>query len=127
MRLPSFLHQSVLLLLLATFLMPGGNWPLGEAKQHAEPAAEEMAMGDMPCGEAMGMKKPLPRPNSGDPCEQGCCPQPSCELSACLSTGVLPSLAWLPPALPAASTIFAWHTAEPHVRPVDTVLRPPIA
>jgi hypothetical protein len=124
----SFLrHQSILLLLLATFLMLGGTWPFREVEQHAEPAAEEMAMGDMPCGQAMGMKKPTPKPDSVDPCEQGCCPQSSCDFSACLSTGVLPSLAWLPPALPATSITFAWHTAEPPVRPIDTALRPPIA
>ena len=127
MRLPSFLHQSVLLLLLAAFLMPGGNWPFREGKQHAGPAAEEMAMGDMPCGEAMGMKKPEPKPDPGDPCEQGCCPQASCDFAACLATGVLPSFAWLPPALPVSSIVFAWHTGEPPVRPTETALRPPIA
>lgn len=127
MRLPSFLHQSVLLILLAVFLVPGGDWPLREAKPHAEPVAEEMAMGDMPCGEAMGMKQPAPKPDPGDPCQQGCCPLAFCDFAACLATGVLPPFAWLPPALPVSSIIFAWHTSEPLNWPAETALRPPIA
>lgn len=126
MRPSSFLRQAVLVLLATAFLLPGGNWPFREGKQHVEPVAEAMAMGDMPCGEAMGMKKPEPKPDPGDPCGQGCCPQSSCDFSACLATGVLPSFAALPAALPAASLVFAWHTAEPAVRPLETALRPPI-
>lgn len=122
-----FLRRSVLLLLVAAFLLPGGNWPFREAGQHAAPEAAAMAMDDMPCGEAMGMKMPPPEPDHGDPCDKGCCPQSSCDFSACLATGVLPSLAWMPTALPAASLVFAWHTAEPPARPTETALRPPIA
>ncbi len=84
-------------------------------------------MGDMPCGETMGVKKPTPQPEPGDPCEQGCCPLVSCDFAACMATGVLPSFAWLPPALPVASIIFAWYIGEPPIRPAETALRPPIA
>ena len=127
MRYSPFLRQSVLLLLVAAFLLPGGNWPFRETGRHEAPAAEAVAMDGMPCEEAMGMKMPPPEPDRGDPCDQGCCPQSSCDFSACLATGVLPSLAWMPIALPAASLVFAWHTAEPPARPLETTLRPPIA
>jgi hypothetical protein len=122
-----FLRRSVLLLLVAAFLLPGGNWPFREAGQHEASAAEAMTMGGMPCDEVMGMKTPPPEPDHGDPCDKDCCPQSFCDFSACLATGVLPSFAWMPPALPAASLVFVWHTAEPPVRPLETALRPPIA
>jgi hypothetical protein len=127
MRHSSFLRQSVLLLLVVAFLLPGGNWPFREAGQPTAPEAEAMAMGEMPCGEAMGMKMPAPEPDHGDPCDKGCCPQSFCDFSACLATGVLPSFAWMPTALPVASLAFAWRTAEPPARPLETALRPPIA
>lgn len=127
MRYSPFLRQSVLLILVAAFLLPGGNWPFREAGRHEASAAESVAMGDMPCDEAMGMEMPPPEPDRGEPCDKGCCPQSSCDFSACLATGVLPALAWMPTALPDAPFAFAWRTAEPTVRPVETALRPPIA
>jgi hypothetical protein len=87
-------------------------------------AMPDMAMGKMPCDD--GMPAP-PGKDQGDPCEQGCCTQPTCDVSACLATGLLPSFAPLPAALCAVSKTFAWHSAEAPSWPLDTLLRPPIA
>lgn len=127
MRFTQPLRQFLLLLLVAAFLLPGSNWPVrgAESREAAEPVA--MTMGDMPCDEAMGTEEMPPKAAQGDPCDQGCCPQTSCDFAACLATGVLPSLAWIPSALPAVSLAFAWHSAAPPARPLETALRPPIA
>ncbi|MFI4970278.1 MAG: hypothetical protein ACHP7D_08715 [Lysobacterales bacterium] len=61
------------------------------------------------------------------PCKKGCCPRATCDLSACISTGVLPQVASLPGAMPPVPFAFPCPSTAPPASLIDTPLRPPIA
>lgn len=132
MKLTLILRRSLLLLLLAALVFPGGSWvfrlSVGQESAVTEDVAvSPLVMDDMPCGGDMDEELPSPGPSLEEPCDEGCCQQPSCDLSACISTGVIPSLAWLSSTLPAATVMFTWATAEIPSQLIETQIRPPIA
>ena len=123
MSLTPVARRALHLFLVAALILPGSVWP-ARAAMSALDAAKAVVDTGMPCHDTM----PAPsKPHGGQPCEDGCCPQPTCDLSACMATGVLPQLASLSPALPPAPLVFSWRANPPPSRLLDTPLRPPIA
>lgn len=108
------------LLILALLLESGARPAQAGAWATTQAQADRM-----PCEEAMPMP---PAPDNGDaPCERGCCPQPACDLSACMATAFLPRMERLAASPAPAPTRFPWDArAMPSPR-IDTLLRPPIA
>lgn len=127
MHISPHLRQFLVLLLVAAFLLPGSNWLVREKETLAAGTPMAMMMDGMPCDEAGGSDDTPPAVEHADPCDSGCCAETFCALTACVSTGVLPSFAWLPSELPARALAFVWYSAPAPVRPAETVLRPPIA
>ena len=123
MTLPFVARRALHLLLVAALILPGSVWPARAAVSILDAAAAAVAS-EMPCHDAM----PAPsKPHNGEPCEDGCCPQPTCDISACVGTGLLPQFASLPAAMPPVPLTFSWRATPPPSRLIDTPLRPPIA
>ena len=115
------------LLLLVSLLFQTGGWQAWAATASHDIAVATSApmTAAMPCDDRMSKEEPR---TSEPPCEQGCCPQPTCDLSACITTGLLPRFASLPAAtMPPVPFVFPWHSGQPTSWPIDTLLRPPIA
>jgi hypothetical protein len=122
MTLSPVIRRALHLFLVAALILPGSLWPARATVSLVDSATVAAAI-DMPCGKAM----PAPsKSHDGQPCEDGCCPQPTCDLSACVGTGVLPQLASLPSVLPPVPLVFSWRITPPPSQLLDTPLRPPI-
>jgi len=114
--------RSALHLLLAlSLVLPVSLWPAQTIMTQADAVTD---VAGMPCHDALPMAA---KTDSGQPCEEGCCPQSTCDLSACLATALLPQFARLHGAMPSVPLAFPWHTSAPPPRSIDTPLRPPIA
>jgi hypothetical protein len=108
-------------LLILALLLESGAWPA----QAGALATTQAQTDRMPCEEEMQMP---PAPAEGNaPCERGCCPQPACDLSACIATASLPRMERLAASSASAPTRFPWDTRAMPPPRIDALLRPPIA
>ncbi len=115
----SRLRRALHLLLVAALLLPSGAWTA-----RALAATDAAALATMPCHDGMAAAEP---PAAGAPCDEGCCPQPDCDLSACLATACLPRLVGVSGVRPPLPLAFPWRLDAPPSQPIDALLRPPIA
>lgn len=109
------------LLLMASLVLPGIAMPARAAAQVWQSAAAPTAMAGHG---GMDMAQPT-TPHKH--CKEGCCPQQTCDLSACIATGCLPRFASLPTVKLVVPFTFSWRSITPPVRLFETPLRPPIA
>ncbi|MBU8974781.1 hypothetical protein JI752_001370 [Lysobacter sp. MMG2] len=117
-------YRIVLHLLLMAFLaVPGLMAParlLTDAMQAAgSPAsAEFVEHSDDPCGAMNASAKQKP-------CD--CCVSRTCDLSACLATGLLPELPRVVAAIPVAVDVGLWRQPPVLTGVIEAPFRPPIA
>lgn len=109
------------LLLILALLLESGPWPAAAgawAADHAQ--ADRMA-----CAEGTSMP---PAPDD-DPssCERGCCPQPTCDVSACIAAASLPRMERTTASPAPVPTRFPWSVRGIAPPSIDALLRPPIA
>lgn len=117
----SIANAALHVLLILALLLEGSAWPAQASAWLTSHAQTKR----MPCEEAMAMP-PAPD-NRHTSCERGCCPQPACDLSACMATASLPRMERLPATPALAPTRFPWGTRGMPPPRIDTLLRPPIA
>jgi hypothetical protein len=113
-------HVVLHLLLIVSLVLPGIAMPARAATQAWQAASVAMATGH----DGMDMTQPAPHEKH---CQEGCCPQQTCDLSACIATGCLPRFAGLPTVKLVVPFTFSWRSITPPTRLVETPLRPPIA
>jgi hypothetical protein len=109
------------LLLIVSLVLPGIAMPARAATQAWQAVAASTAMAGH---DGMDMAQPTTPPKH---CQEGCCPQQTCDLSACIATGCLPRFASLPAVKLVVPFTFSWRSIRPPTRLVETPLRPPIA
>src|SRR5687768_468583 len=108
--------------LIAALIAPGSASSMHVDEAAAATTAEAPAM---PChgGDMAAVPEPVAEP----PCDDGCCPEPNCDVSLCLSTALVPAMTTLPASLPGSTITFAWTVAGLPSDATGTLLRPPIA
>lgn len=116
----SAIRVALHLLLVVSLVLPGIAMPARAAAQVWQAAAASTAMAGH---DGMDMAQPAPH----KPCQEGCCPRQTCDLSACIATGCLPRFASLPAVKLVVPFTFSWRSIRPPTRLVETPLRPPIA
>jgi hypothetical protein len=109
------------LLLIVSLVLPGIAMPARAATQAWQAVAASTAMAGH---DGMDMAQPT-TPHKH--CQEGCCPQQTCDLSACIATGCLPRFASLPTVKMVVPFTFSWRSIRPPTRLFETPLRPPIA
>ena len=119
--LKSIANAALHVLLTLALLLESGAWPATTGAWATDHAQTDR----MPCEEGMSMP---PAPDDGHAsCERGCCPQPACDLSACLATASLPRIERLAASPAPAPTRFPWDAGGMPPPNIDALLRPPIA
>jgi hypothetical protein len=108
------------LLLMVSLVLPAIAMPARAATQAWQAASVAMTTGH----DDMDMAQPT---TPHKQCQEGCCPQQTCDLSACIATGCLPRFASLPTVKLVVPFTFSWRSIAPPTRLVETPLRPPIA
>ena len=108
------------LLLAVSLVLPGIAMPARAASQVWEAVAASTAVA---AHDGMDMTQLTPHKH----CQEGCCPQQTCDLGACIATACLPRFASLPTVKLVVPFTFSWRSITPHTRAVETPLRPPIA
>jgi hypothetical protein len=106
-------------LLMVSLVLPGIAMPARAAAQVWQAAAASTTT----MADGMEMAQQAPHKH----CQEGCCPQQTCDLSACIATGCLPRFASLPTVKLVVPFTFSWRSIAPPTRLVETPLRPPIA
>lgn len=112
------LHWLVIIALITTALVVPAQ-AAEEALREAATAQTVAAMSEMPCGDEMEMA------SHDMPCD--CCTPASCDLFACLGTACLLEPPRVTAAVPLYMLHVPWNAPVRPTRPIDTLLRPPIA